>query len=153
MKKEIFIGLGIGIGLVLLIFLAFTSIDSPKTKAVLADQSPAQGAEKIQIYLFHVTKRCATCIAIGKLTGKTVTEYFQSEISDGKIEFREINVDLPENRQLAQKFQASGSALYINVIKDGKDNIQEDTTVWRLTSNETQFKNYLRDKINNLLEK
>ena len=110
-------------------------------------------ADKVQVFLFHATQRCTTCIAIGRLAGATVNEYFQNELQSGKIEFREINIDLPENKELAQKFQASGSALFINVIYDGQDHISEDATVWRLATNETQFKSYLKDKIDNLLGK
>ncbi len=110
-------------------------------------------ADKVQVFLFHATQRCTTCIAIGKLAGATVNEYFQNELQSGKIEFREINIDLPENKELAQKFRASGSALLINAIYGGQDHISEDVTVWRLTTNETQFKSYLKDKISNLLGK
>jgi len=112
-----------------------------------------QSAEKIQVFVFHATQRCYSCIAIGKLAGETVNEYFQPELRDGKIEFREINVDLPENKELAYKFQASGSSLFINAIYNGEDNIAEDTRVWRLISSEAQFKSYLKDKIDNLLGK
>lgn len=110
-------------------------------------------ADKIQVFLFHATQRCTTCIAIGKLAGATVNEYFQNELQSGKIEFKEINIDLPENKELAQKFQASGSALFINAVYDGQDHISEDATVWRLTTNETQFKSYLKAKIDTLLGK
>lgn len=110
-------------------------------------------ADKVQVFLFHATKRCATCIAIGELSSKTVYEYFQPELQAGKIESREINIDLPENKELAKKFQASGSALFINAIYDGQDHITEDTRVWRLTKDDVQFKNYLREKINSLLGK
>jgi len=110
-------------------------------------------ADKIQIFMFHTTQRCVTCIDIGKLSKKTIDENFQNELQSGKIEFREINIDLPENKELAKKFQASGSALFINAIYDDKDHVSEDVTVWRLSSNETQFKNYLKNKINNFLGK
>ena len=110
-------------------------------------------ADKIQVFTFHATQRCATCIAIGKLSGETVEEYYQPELRDGKIEFREINIDLPENKALAEKFQASGSALKINAIYDGQDHITEDTAVWRLTSNPAQYKSYLKSKIDTLLGK
>jgi len=109
--------------------------------------------DKVEVFLFHSTQRCITCITIGKFAGETVAEFFQPELRDGLIEFREINIDLPENRTLAQKFQASGSSLRINVIAKGQDNISEDTTVWRLTQNKTQFKSYLKDKLDNLLGK
>ena len=113
----------------------------------------ASAPEKVEVFLFHRTARCSTCIAIGKLAGKTVQEKFSEEVKSGRIVFKEINIDLPENKELAQKFQASGSALFINVIYDRQDHISEDVTVWRLTQNETQFKSYLKDKINNLLAK
>lgn len=105
----------------------------------------------VQVYLFHATQRCRTCISIGKLASETVNEFFQPELQAGKIEFREINIDLPENEALAEKFQASGSALYINNYAGGKDNITEDTKVWRLTDDETGFKSYLKGELDKLL--
>jgi len=110
-------------------------------------------ADKVEVFLFHTNNRCATCIAIGKLSETTIYEYFQPEIRDGKIEFREVNIDLPENKELSDKFQAVGSALFINAIYEGSDHISEDVAVWRLTSNETQFKNYLKNILDNLLGK
>jgi len=107
--------------------------------------------DKVEIFLFHATQRCATCNAIGKLSKETVYEFYQPELRDGKIDFREINIDLPENKELARQFQASGSALKINVIYDNENHISEDFTVWRLTSNPAQFKNYLKNKLNNIL--
>ena len=112
-----------------------------------------QVADKVQVFTFHATQRCTTCIAIGKLSEETIKEYYQDELKTGKIEVREINIDLPENKELAAKFQASGSALKINAIYDGQDHITEDTAVWRLTSNPTQYKSYLKNKIDALLGK
>lgn len=110
-------------------------------------------AEKVEVFLFHRTQRCATCIAIGKLSGQTVEERFGPEVSSGKVVFRELNIDEPENKALAEKFKAGGSSLFINAIRNGSDNIQEDAQVWRLTSDSEAFKNYLADKINALLGK
>ena len=110
-------------------------------------------ASKVQVFLFHATQRCTTCTAIGRLAGETVNERFSDELKTGKIEFREVNVDLPENRDLARKFGASGSSLFLNAITNGEDNIAEDTRVWRLTSDPTAFKAYLEDKLNTMLGK
>ena len=153
MNKKIVIGLLITFGIIIVLWVV--SLGSPKSKtvSVVQNQPQKQSADKVEVFLFHTTRRCATCIAIGQLAGETVNEYFQPELRDGKIEFREINIDLPENKELAQKFQASGSSLFINVISNGENNITEDVNVWRLTQNEVQFKSYLKDKINNLLGK
>ena len=117
------------------------------------DREEKQKAEKVEVFVFHSTHRCASCITMGKYAGETVDEYFQPELRNGKIEFREINVDLPENKELANKFKAAGSSLFINAISDGKDNITEDIKVWQLIFNEAQFKSYLKDKLNKLLGK
>ena len=110
-------------------------------------------AQKVEVFLFHRTQRCTTCIAIGKLSGQTVQERFGPEVLSGKIVFREVNIDEPENKALAEKFKASGSSLFINAIRNGNDNIQEDMEVWRLTGDQAAFKNYLTGKINVLLGK
>lgn len=109
--------------------------------------------DKVQVFLFHATRRCSTCIAIGRLAGETVNERFQSELKLGQVEFREINIDLLENRELAQKFQATGSALYLNAIKGGADNIEQDIKVWNLVGDTAQFKDYLEDRIKNFMGK
>ncbi len=115
--------------------------------------SVEQVADKLQIYYFHRTQRCSTCLSIGRYTGELVKQKFAAELESGQIEFREVNVELPENRDLANKFQASGPSLYINAIKNNQDNINQDMTIWRLIGNEDQFKNYLENKINTLLGK
>jgi len=106
-------------------------------------------ADQVEVFVFHSTQRCISCITIGKFAGETVNEYFQPELRDGKIEFKEINIDLPENKELARKFQASGSSLFINAIYDDTDHIKEDTKVWRLVNSEDQFQTYLKGVINN----
>lgn len=145
--------------LVFAIALIYISIGSNKKNelsikegnARIAEVQEKKPAEKIQVFLFHSTQRCITCITIGKYTKETVEQKFPAELLSGKIEFREINIDLPENKELATKFKATGSSLFINSIVDGKDNIQVDTQVWRLISSEQAFISYLSDKINILL--
>lgn len=110
-------------------------------------------ADKLEVYYFHRTARCKTCMAIGEYTAKTMMESFSEEVGNGKIDYREINIDLPENKEVAQKFQASGSSLFINQIKDGQDKIEQDTKVWSLAGDEFKFKAYLSEKINSYLGK
>lgn len=124
-----------------------------QSKSELPMSSKNLIADKVQVFLFHATQRCSTCIAIGKLAGETVNERFKDELKAGKIEFREVNIDLSENKDLAIKFQASGSALYINSIRGLSDNIEQDTKVWRLTNDPEAFKNYLEGRINMLFGK
>jgi len=120
-----------------------------------ADQnlmSKVGGAEKIEVVHFHATQQCWSCITVGEYALKTIKEKFSEEYKSGKIVFKDINSELPANKDIVAKYQASGSSLFINAIKDGKDNIQEDVSVWRYVSNETTFINYFENKLRSLLQ-
>ncbi|MDD4625172.1 MAG: nitrophenyl compound nitroreductase subunit ArsF family protein [Candidatus Pacebacteria bacterium] len=165
MKKFIATLIILGVAGVLGILSAIPKKDAANEQSVILDSSikPQEEdsdmsiaiapAEKVEVFLFHRTQRCITCTTIGKLAGKTVEERFGPEVLSGKIVFREVNIDEPQNKALAEKFQASGSSLFINATREGGDNIQEDMEVWRLTNNPAAFKNYLENKINALLDK
>lgn len=107
--------------------------------------------EKVQVFAFHSSQRCYSCILLGKYAKETVEELFASELESGKIEFREINLDLPENKEIAKKFKAAGSSLFINGIVDGQDNIKQDAQVWRLLSNKQKFSDHLAKKLREII--
>lgn len=134
------------------------TVNSKTNKATNRDEIPANnqlndGADKLEIYYFHRTQRCSTCMAIGRYARELVQQKFADEVEQGVVDFREINLDLPENAALADKFQAGGQSLFINAVKDGRDNINQDINIWRLVRSESQFKSYLENKINGLLSK
>ncbi len=108
-------------------------------------------AEKIEVFHFHATQQCWSCITIADFTQKTLTNRYPNELENGRIVYRSIDIDLPENKEVAQKYNATGSALFINLIYDGKDHISEDVAVWRLVNSETQFTKYLGDKLEKYL--
>ncbi|WP_417885083.1 nitrophenyl compound nitroreductase subunit ArsF family protein [Zunongwangia sp.] len=70
---------------------------------------------------FHYTHRCMTCNAIEANTKYTLNTYFAKELKEDKITFHVINVDVKENEKIAEKFEASGTSLILNVIKNGKE--------------------------------
>ena len=111
-----------------------------------------QTADKIEVVHFHATQQCWSCITVGEYALKTIKEKFPEEYESGKIVYKDINAELPANNDIVLKYQASGSSLFINAIIDGKDNIEEDATVWRLVTNETQYVSYFENKLKNILK-
>ena len=109
--------------------------------------------DKLEVYYFHRTQRCYSCSTISRYLRETMEQKFSQEIKNETIDFREINVDLPENKEIAVKFQASGSSLFVNAISDGQDNVSQDTNIWRLLNDEIKFKSYIENKINLFLGK
>ena len=84
-------------------------------------QNLDQAISKIEVLDFHSTHRCMTCNAIETNTKFTLDTYFSDEMKADKITFQVINVDEKENEEIAEKFEASGTALILNVIKNGKE--------------------------------
>jgi hypothetical protein len=108
-------------------------------------------ADKIEIILFHATNRCYSCNKMEELVQKTLEENFEKELDNKKISFQEINWELPENKEIVEKYKAWGLSLFINWVTNGQENIEQETTAWRLISNESAFKEYMKNKINTLL--
>jgi len=159
MKKSIIVIL-IGVVVIGLLFFIFKNNNQPSTAQVsdnltskTQNSEEKQPAEKIEVVHFHATQQCWSCITVGEYALKTIKEKFPEEYKNGTVVFKDINGELAENRDIVMKYRAGGSSLFINAIKGGVDNIEEDVTVWRFVTNEDQYINYLQNKINNLLGK
>jgi len=142
-KKYLYVGIGIAIVL-LLIF----TIPKYFTGDVTASGTQISGdIEKIEVYHFHATRQCVTCKTVGANAEATVNTYFANELKSGKIVFAHINIDLPENKVLVDKYEAKGSSLMIGVYgKDGSFTKQEDTNVW-YKMDKTDSMSYLKGVI------
>lgn len=75
----------------------------------------------VLVYNFHVTNRCASCVAIEEGTTKTLNTYFASEMKSGRIKRYIVNVDDEANSKIAEKYQAFGSGLYVTRVFKGKE--------------------------------
>lgn len=108
---------------------------------------------RIEVYDFHSTNRCITCQSIENNTLFTLETFFVEELKNERITFQIVNVDKDENYALAEKFQASGTALFLNVIKDNKEQ-QIDLTAFafKYGKKQEEFSKLLKDKITKQLE-
>lgn len=108
---------------------------------------------KIEVLDFHSTHRCMTCNAIEKNTKYTLDTYFSKELKADKITFQVINVDEKENENIAEKFEASGTSLILNVIKKGKETQINLTDFAFMNGNDQDvFSKELKEKIDTELK-
>lgn len=108
---------------------------------------------KIEVLDFHSTHRCMTCNAIEANTRYTLDTYFSEEVKKGKITLQIVNVDLKENEAIAEKFEASGTSLYLNVIKNGKETKLDLTEFAFMNGNDQEtFSKELKTKIETQLK-
>ena len=78
-------------------------------------------ANKIEVIDFYSTHRCVTCKAIEASAKYTIDTYFLEEIANGTVVFKTVNVDDEENYTIAENFEATGTALFLNVVKNGEE--------------------------------
>lgn len=145
------------IGIVLLSILALVIIQA-LVKGNNKDEGDINGnkdqkiiADKIEVVHFHATQQCWSCVKVGEYTEKSLKIRFPKELESGRVKFKSINIDLPENSEIKKKYKAYGSSLFINLIYDDQDHISEDVNVWRLINSEIQFRKYLGDKLEKYL--
>jgi len=142
------------VGLIINELVPKDNVNSPDETAVVAEEKEipdVKKADRIEVINFHATQRCVSCTTLGKLSEKTITERFVNEVASGKIIFKSVNVELRKNTEIVNLYQASGSSLYINAVKDGKNNIVQNVKVWQYLSDEIAFTNYLETKLRSLL--
>ncbi len=138
----------------LLIFLFFGCISN--TPDTLANQSVSGSLQSnlsnnitVEIYHFHGTSQCFSCIKVGELAEKTVNTYFKNELESGKLVFGHINGELPKNQNLVSKYGATGSSIWIGTYINGKFYKEQNINVWYKINNEADYLAYLKG----LLEK
>jgi hypothetical protein len=111
-------------------------------------------ATRVEVYYFHATHRCPTCLAIEENTKKTLDLYFASELKDKSVIFNVVNIDDPKNKSLAEKYEASGSALILSQTVTGKET-KTDLTDFAFSygrNNPEKFISGLKDRITELLK-
>ena len=100
--------------------------------------------EKVQVYYFHGTRKCVTCKAIGQVSKELVENKYGD---NKKVEFIEIDYDVPGNEELVKKFEVASSGLY---VYNGKDDINLTSFAFQYAKNDP---NKLRKKLIKIIEK
>lgn len=95
----------------------------------------------IQVIQFHSEHRCMTCNLIEKLTRATLQKF-------PAIPFSLVNVDDKKNEQIAEQFEATGTALFLYNPKKGKKKDLTDFAFMNASSNPEKFKKGLEKEIN-----
>jgi len=68
-------------------------------------------AKEVNVYYFHFTRRCPTCIAVEEKTNEILKQLYANEIENGTISFKSYNLDESESKEIAEKVGVSGQTL------------------------------------------
>ena len=108
---------------------------------------------RIEVIDFHTTHRCKTCLKIEDNTKKLLQANFKDQMDNGTIRFFTVDVDKKENYKIAERFEAAGTSLFINVIQNGTEtHIDLTDFAFMKAFDEEDFTNELKMKIEEQLK-
>lgn len=109
------------------LFLIMFSFSGYKTMAGNSEEPLAFSPEdeKVEVYYFHYSRRCATCNAVENEAVKALEEYFPGQMKSGDITFLSVNIEEEGNEKLAEDLGVSGQTLLF-VKGDKKIDITND---------------------------
>ena len=137
----------------LLVLVATMLLFSWNISAQNEEGKKIKSGNKVEVIDFHSTHRCMTCNAIEANTKFTLEEYFADELESGKITFQSINIDEKENYAMAEKYEAAGTSLFLNVIDDGKEaQINLTNLAFKKGKNKAAFSKELKRMIEKQLD-
>ena len=104
-------------------------------------------------YYFHTTARCTSCKTIEAYSREAIQQEFAGDLQSGKLDWKTVNVDQPENRHFISDYQLSSMALVLVETREGKPgrwkNLDE---VWQLLGDKEAFLKYVRTEVRQWLK-
>ena len=130
--------------------VAAQAATAPSTPGVEQPTEPG----KVIAYYFHVTVRCTTCKAIESYSKEVIHTRFAKELEAGRLEWRLVNLQLPENRHFIQDYQLFTKSLVLVRTLNGQQKeykVLNDT--WELVGDKATMQNYVEKEVRGFLGK
>lgn len=93
--------------------------------------------DSITVIHFHPTVQCSCCINVGNFAKKGLEEFYGKLYEDGRIIFKEYNID--EDSSTAKKYKIFWSALGFEKFSVEKNEFKEIESVWEFCEDEEKF--------------
>ena len=124
------------------------------TANAVSPKAATQVANRVDVLDFYGTHRCKTCKAIEANSRYTLETYFAQAMKEGKLTFNVVNIDEEKNAEIAEKFEAAGTSLFLDVFKDGNETIIELTDfAFAKGNDQAAFSKELKTRIEEQLQK
>ena len=133
--------------LILLVVIVF-----PFWMTMIGQDMPKADQPRVEVYYFHATMRCPTCLAVEEQTRKTLDENFAEEMKAGSVKLIVLNLEEKENKALSEKFEIGWSSLILYVPGSNKSvNLTEDAFA-NARAHPDDFRAELEKKIKELMD-
>jgi hypothetical protein len=84
-------------------------------------------SSNVNVYYFHFTRRCATCLAVEENARKAVEALYPNEVKAGTYSFTSLNLDEANPKEIADKLGVGGQSL---LVVRGDKKIDMTSAAW-----------------------
>ena len=107
---------------------------------------------KLIVYYFHTKFRCHSCNMIENLTKQAVNSGFASQLKNGRVELKIVNIEEPGNEHFADDYKLYTKSVIISDVKNGKEDSWKNLDkVWTLLGSDDKFMEYIKTEVKALL--
>jgi hypothetical protein len=126
-----------------------SAIDKDTTSNMKKKGSLSSNVDSLFVIHFHPTAQCSCCINVGNFAKKGLEKYYARLYKEGRIVFREYNID--EDSSTAKKYKIFWSALGFEKFSKGKNELKEIESVWEFCEDEKKFLVNFKKELDNFM--
>ena len=104
------------------------------------------------LYYFYGNVRCPICRKFESFSDEALREEFSEALNNGRLEWRMVNVEEPDNKHFISDYQLYSKSLVVVKIQGGKQTDWKNLNrIWKLVRNKGAFIKYVQDEVNNYM--
>lgn len=122
---------------------------APAGRTVTGSRIAPAAPRALVVTYFVMNVRCPTCLAIEARSREAVLEGFPREVASGRVAFRVLNLDLPENAHYADDYRlVTKSVIVAEFVREREARWKNLGDVWRLAHGpKAAFLAYVRGEV------
>jgi hypothetical protein len=130
---------------ILAIIISNVSCNNQGNKKEVAQ---AISTSTVNVYYFHFTRRCATCMAVEENARKAVEALYPNEVKTGEYSFTSLNLDEASAKEIADKLGVGGQSL---MVVRGDKKIDITSAAWLAAHDSDKMKVEIKSGIDKVL--
>ena len=135
------------------LFAIFVHAEKGRADSPAASQ-PQTTDTKVVAYYFHVTARCTTCRTIESYSRDVIERKFGADIAGNRLQYKLVNVQLPENRHFVKDYQLFTKSLVLVRFEKGREaehKVLNET--WELVGDKSAMQGYVEREVRDYLKR
>ena len=118
------------------------------TDSTASSASAAPLANRVQVYYFHRTLRCDTCLKFEAYADEALRSHFAEELSDRRLVWSVLDLDDESSATLVDAYDIFESSLVVSAVEAGEERSWEKLeAIWGLVGDKPSFLSYIQSEV------